>query len=377
MSEHSTDPRMAEYLADPFLAGMHDMVMRAGALKAITVDVTEVCNLRCQGCYFFVENMDDSKSPKDEEIFEAFIREEKQRGTNYITVLGGEPALVLPRVKKLHDNFRVISVTNGTRRIPMEGFETMPIAVSVWGDHATDKELRGRGKIPVFARALRNYKDDPRVTWYFTISAGNAHEVESVVEQCIANNNYIYFNYYEDNDDVGGTYSHSLGFDTVRRQVDRMIDAYPERIISTSYLNKVATTNRLFEQQWGYSVCPTVSANNPKNADRLANGIPFNPHFRAYNPDLQTVRRCCVGEARDCDKCYNAYARHTWIMINKQKHMESKSDFTNWLSSVFTFYLLIRAIDFDAGAAMLPEIHQRLRGVRDYESLTGRSGGSR
>lgn len=377
MSEHSTDPRMSEYLADPFLAGMHDMVMHAGALKAITVDVTEVCNLRCQGCYFFVENMDDSKSPKDEEIFEAFIREEKQRGTNYITVLGGEPALVLPRVKKLHDNFRVISVTNGTRRIPMEGFETMPIAVSVWGDHATDKELRGRGKIPVFARALRNYKDDPRVTWYFTISAGNAHEVESVVEQCIANNNYIYFNYYEDNDDVGGTYSHSLGFDTVRRQVDRMIDAYPERIISTSYLNKVATTNRLFEQQWGYNVCPTVSANNPKNADRLANGIPFNPHFRAYNPDLQTVRRCCVGEARDCEKCYNAYARHTWIMINKKKHMESKSDFTNWLSSVFTFYLLIRAIDFDAGAAMLPEIHRRLRGVRDYESLTGRSGGSR
>lgn len=377
MSEHSTDPRMSEYLADPFLAGMYDMIMRAGALKAITVDVTEVCNLRCQGCYFFVENMDDSKSPKDEEIFEAFIREEKQRGTNYITVLGGEPALVLPRVKKLHDNFRVISVTNGTRRIPMEGFETMPIAVSVWGDHATDKELRGRGKIPVFARALRNYKDDPRVTWYFTISAGNAHEVESVVEQCIANNNYIYFNYYEDNDDVGGTYSHSLGFSTVRRQVDRMIDAYPERIISTSYLNKVATTNRLFEQQWGYSVCPTVSANNPKNADRLANGIPFNPHFRAYNPDLQTVRRCCVGEARDCDKCYNAYARHTWIMINKKKHLESKSDFTNWLSSVFTFYLLIRAIDFDTGAAMLPEIHRRLSGVREYESLTGRSGGSR
>jgi len=362
------DPRLANYLSDPFLARIHEIIEQAGPLKAITIDVTEVCNLRCQGCYFFVENMDDSKAPKDEEIFEEFIREEKARGTNYITVLGGEPSLVLPRVKKLHDNFRIITVTNGIRRIPMDGFETMPIAVSVWGDHAIDKELRGRGKIPVFARALRNYKDDPRVTWYFTVSAGNAHEVEHVVEQCLENNNYVYFNYYEDNDDVGGTYSHSLGFDAVRREVDRMIDRFPDRIISTSYLNKVATTNRLFDQSWGYDVCPTISANNPKNHDRLTNGMPFNPHFRAYNPDLQTVRRCCVGEARDCDKCYNAYARHTWIMINKHKHLDTKDDFVNWLTSVYTFYLIIHAVDFAEGVSLLPEIHRRVRHVREYET---------
>jgi hypothetical protein len=47
----------------------------------------------------------------------------------------------------------------------MAGFETMPIAVSVWRDHATDTRLRGRGKIPVFRKALTNYRDDPWVMW--------------------------------------------------------------------------------------------------------------------------------------------------------------------------------------------------------------------
>jgi hypothetical protein len=67
--------------------------------------------------------------------------------------------------EKLHEAFRILPFTNGIRKIPMAGFETMPIAVSVWRDHATDTRLRGRGKIPVFRKALTNYRDDPWVMW--------------------------------------------------------------------------------------------------------------------------------------------------------------------------------------------------------------------
>lgn len=358
--------RLAEYLEDPFLARLHAMVAEAGHLKAITIDITEVCNLRCNGCYFFVENMDDSKSPKEETEFDHFIAHEKARGTNYATVLGGEPSLQLERLKKLHDSFRIVAVTNGIRKIPYEGFENMPIAVSVWGDHETDTKLRGRGKIPVFRKALKNYRDDPRALWYFATSTGNAHEIASVARQCMENGNYLYFNYYEDNEDIGGRFDHNSGFARVREEIDRVIDQYPDRVLTTSYLNKVATTNTLFEDRWGYDVCPTVSANHPKNADRIANGHPYNPHFRAYNPDLTTVRRCCVGEARECSKCYNAYARHTWIMVNKHRHLESKESFTNWLTSIATFYMAIRAISFEEGSKLLPEIHRRTRSSREY-----------
>lgn len=361
------DEQLKSYLEDPLLRWLYEELAGVGKLRSITVDLTHVCNLRCQGCYFFVENMDSSKSPREEREFDAFIEREKARGTNYVTVLGGEPSLMLRRLKKLHDSFVVTAVTNGIRRIPLRGFETMPIAVSVWGDHETDTLLRGNGRLDVFERGLANYRDDPRVLWYFTVSAGNAHEVESVVAQCVANGNYVYFNYYEDNADIGGSYDHRIGFDRVRVEVDKMIDRYPDRIISTSYLNKVVTTSSLYDMKWGYDVCPTISSNYEKNQERMKNGQPFNAHFRAYNPDLQTVRRCCVGEDRDCSKCYNAYARHTWIMINKHRHMGSKQEFTNWLTSVYTFYMIVRAVDFEKGVELLPQIHERVRAAREYQ----------
>jgi MoaA/NifB/PqqE/SkfB family radical SAM enzyme len=355
------DERVRSYLRDPLLRRLYDELEAVGRLRAITVDITHVCNLRCHGCYFFVENMDNSRAPEDERVFDDFIRQEKERGTNYVTVLGGEPSLMLGRLKKLHDTFLVAVATNGIRAIPFDGFETLPIAVSVWGNHQTDKLLRGRGKMDVFDRGLLNYKDDPRVLWYYTVTAGSAQEVEDVVRQCVDNGNFVYFNYYEDNAGIGGDHDHRLGFEKVRREIDRMIEMYPDSIISTSYLNRVATTNKLYEMTWGYDVCPTVSANLEKNRARLNNGNPYNAHFRAYNPDLRSVRRCCVGEDRDCAKCYNVYARHTWILINKHLHLGSKQEFTNWLTSVYTFYLVVRAVDFDEGVKLLPEIHQRLR----------------
>jgi hypothetical protein len=353
------DPRLADYLRDPFLARLHELVEGAGHLRSVTVDVTEVCNLRCTGCYFFVEDMDDSKSPREEVDFDRFVAAELARGTNYMTVLGGEPSLVLPRLKKLHDAFRVLAVTNGIRKIPVEGFETLPIAISVWGDHRTDTELRGRGKIPVFAKALKNYRDDPRALWYFAASAGNADEIASVSEQCVENGNFLYFNYYEDNEGVGGSYDHRLGFERVRREIDRVIERYPDRVLTTAYLNQVATTDLLFGEKWSYDVCPTITPTHPRNADRVANGNPYSTHFRAFNPDLTSTRRCCVGEARDCGKCHNAYARHTWIMVNKRRHLDSKQTFTDWLTSIFTFYAVIRAVPFPVAAELLPEIHRR------------------
>lgn len=357
------DRRIAGYLSDPLVARLFDEVTAAGHLRSITVDLTEVCNLRCKGCYFFVENMDDSKSPRDEADFDAFIAREQERGTNFVTVLGGEPSLRLNRLRKLHESFRVVAVTNGLRHIPEEGFETMPIAISVWGDHETDTDLRGDGERRVFARALENYRDDERAFWYYTVTAGSADEVESVVTQCVENGNYVYFNYYEDNADIGGALSHANGFERVREAIDGMIDRFPDRIVTTKYLNRVATTGKLKDMTWGYDVCPNISTNAPRNLARLDNNIPYNRHFRAYNPDLTTVRRCCVGEDRDCSKCYNAYARHTWIMVNKARFMGSAGDFARWLTSVYTFYLLSRSVDHEAGMELLPEIHELVGAV--------------
>jgi hypothetical protein len=150
----------------------------------------------------------------------------------------------------------------------------------------------------------------------------------------------------------------------VRCEIGRMIERYPDKILSTSYMVEVSTTNSLFGTPWGYEVCATISANYEKNLVRMRNGHPYNPHFRAYMPDLQSVRRCCVGEDRDCSQCYNAYARHTWIMINRDLHLGSKDDFTKWLTAVYVFYLAARAVDWREGERLLPEIHERVRAAQ-------------
>jgi len=354
--------KLTEYLQDPFLNRLYSDIRKAGPIKAILVDVTHVCNLRCQGCYFFAEDMDKHKFPEEAE-FDAFIEREKARGTNFMTLAGGEPSLILPRVKKLHDNFFITVVTNGIRKIPLKGFEKLFVAVSVWGDHETDKRLRGNGKLDVFAKGLKNYKDDPRVCWYYTLTSGNAGEIESVIEQCVANGNYVIPNFYGDVSGLGASLDHRGGFEQVRREINRMIERYPDKIFCTPYIVEVISTGVLYKEKWGYDVCCSITFDHAKNKERVKNGKPFNPHFRAYNPDLASTRRCCVGEDRDCSTCYDLWAHFSWIMLNMKRHLGSKQEFTNWLTTMYVFYSLNIFSGHQAGSALLPEINKRLRSL--------------
>ncbi len=365
---------ISQYLQDPLLRRLYDDIRAVGPIRPIQVDITHVCNLRCDGCYFFSEQLDHHKAPKDEAEFDGFIAQEQARGTNFVTVLGGEPSLMLGRLKKVYDAFWMVVVTNGVRRIPYEGFENMPIAVSVWGDHATDTRLRGNGKIDVFAKAMKNYKDDPRVTWYYTTTPGNVHEIESVVTQIIENGNYVGFNFYGDIAHIGGDVDHRRGFTEVCREIDRMIDRYPDKILSSSYMAHVINAGKLYDDTWGFDVCCSLSNNIEKNIERFQNGKPYLPHFRAYNPDLKSTRACCRSDSWDCANCYDTWAHLAWIMVNVEQHLGSKQEFTNWLTTTYLFHLAGRIGDYASGITLLPEIHRRLghlRGVEQERELGG------
>jgi MoaA/NifB/PqqE/SkfB family radical SAM enzyme len=356
--------RVRDYCRDPLLDRLYGDIQRAGPIRSILLDITHNCNIRCKGCYFFAEEMDQKKSPTDESEFDAFLARETERGTNYVLVLGGEPSLALPRVQKVYQRFWCSVVTNGLNRIPSDGFENMSIAISVWGDHATDTNLRGNGKIEVFKRALANYKNDGRSIWYYTTTPGNASEIRSVVEQCVQNGNFLAFNFYSDLIKLGGKFDHRSGFARVRDEIDWAIDRYPERILMTSYLANVVSTGQLYDETWGYDVCGAVSPDNVINRERIKNGKPYMPHFRAYNPDLKTTRRCCVGQQRDCATCLDVVAHQSWIILNAAKHLQTRQEFTNWLTAVYVYYVQIRAIDFEEGRRLLPEIHRRVSAGR-------------
>lgn len=361
--------KIKEYLQDPFLNRLYSDIRATGPIRAISVDITHACNIRCRGCYFFEENMDRNKMPVDEAEFDAFVEREKARGTNFITVIGGEPSLALDRVKKLHDNFWVATVTNGLLKIPYEGFENMSIGVSVWGNHETDKKLRGGGKVDIFAQALKNFRDDPRVQWYYSTTPGRADEIESVVERCISNGNYVVFTFYGDISQAGGDLDHRLGFGRVVQEINRMIERYPDRILITSYMCDVITSGQLYDEKWGYEVCSSITFDNEINRKRVENGKPFNKHFRAYNPDLKSTRRCCIGNDRDCSNCFDVWAHFSWIMMNMRRHLGSKQEFSNWLTTVYLFYMINRITDFNNAVKLLPEIHSCSRSLYDLDEI--------
>ena len=350
---------ISTYLSDPFLKTLYTQIRKAGSLRSVSLDLTHDCNLRCTGCYYFEEGMDsiiDSSTDLDF-AFHQFIKNEKDRGTNFVTVVGGEPSLRLDRLKIIYDNFKMNVATNGLVRIPYEGFENMPIGVSVWGDHQTDAELRVNGKRDLFEIALDNYKNDSRAFFYYTVSPDKSHEIASVVEQCVNNGNRVLFNYYSDLNARDVDYHNS--FKKVRTEIDKMIDKYPKSMLTTSYFNKVITTGRLYNQRWGYDVCTNVSTNYKGNQNRLANGNPFNLHFRAYNADFKTTRRCCTGIDRSCDSCFDAWEHFSWIMINMKAHLGSKHEFTQWLTTMYMFYYINGLVGQDRN--ILSKIHARLQ----------------
>ena len=45
-------------------------------------------------------------------------------------------------------------------------------------------------------------------------------------------------------------------------------------------------------------------------------------------------------------------------MINMRKHLASKEAFSNWLISMYTFYLINRLVDTRDADKMLAEMHQ-------------------
>ncbi len=336
---------------------MYTAIRAVGPVRSIALDITSKCNLRCAGCYYYAEGMDRVRISQDDCAFDELLEKEKVRGTNFVTVVGGEPALVPGRLKKIYQHFKMNVATNGLIKIPYEGFENMPLGIAIWGDHQTDANLRGDGKQDYFSAALVNYRNDPRAFWYYTVAPGCAEEIESVVRQCIENGNRVLINYYSDVANLGGQLDYRQGFDAVQTEIDRMIERYPDKLYTTRYFNRIVTSGQLYDEAWGYDVCTNLSTNSAVNQARLKNGKPFNKHFRVYNADFETTRRCCTGIDRNCASCFDTWEHFSWIMINMRKHLASEEEFSNWLSTMFVFYLVNRLVDFEENLKYLPEIH--------------------
>lgn len=131
---------------------------------------------------------------------------------------------------------------------------------------------------------------------------------------------------------LGPAYNGRYGFDEALEAIDRVITRYPHRILLSRYLARTVAMGRLYGQNWGHEVCTSLSVGHPANKERLKNGNPYNPHFRAYHANLTDTRRYCTGIDRDCANCFDVWEHFSWIILNMKQHLGSKEEFTNWLT---------------------------------------------
>ncbi|MGD9193488.1 MAG: radical SAM protein, partial [Desulfobacterales bacterium] len=148
-------------------------------IRSSIYDVTNKCNLRCKGCFFYssdehkaaVEEMDLAK-------WEAFIDKEMDRGVNLAILIGGEPTLYLDRVEAFYKRLPTFCATNGLIKIPRSRFPDMMLGISLWGDEADEKILRGKD---TFSISSKNYAGDPNVYYLYTLTPKQIGKIERII----------------------------------------------------------------------------------------------------------------------------------------------------------------------------------------------------
>src|SRR5437660_11241840 len=138
------------------------------SVRASEYHITNACNLRCRGCWFFTFEFDrEMKDQTDLARLRVFIERERARHINAALLIGGEPTLVPDRVMAFAEGLEYVTVsTNGLRPLPRAGFEHVSIGITPLGGGDLDDKLRpitpaGRTCSGLADNALRHYRDDP------------------------------------------------------------------------------------------------------------------------------------------------------------------------------------------------------------------------
>jgi MoaA/NifB/PqqE/SkfB family radical SAM enzyme len=307
-------------------------------IRSSIYDVTNRCNLRCKGCFFF--SSDEHTAAQEEhdiKRWEAFIDKEMERGVNLAILIGGEPTLCLDRLEAFYKRLPSFCATNGLIKLPRDRFPDMMVGISLWGDEVDEKVLRGKD---TFSISSKNYAGDPYTYYLYTITPKQIGKTERIIKKIRDAGLKVHMQLLSNDEGVNGFYWKPEELVEIRAEMDDMLDKYADTVISSRYYHEIITTGKMLGRDFGWSECPSVTApldhRNPQ-PKRLTN-------FIRWASDLQTMHRCCTSETRDCSTCKDGAAHMSWVMVNKRAHMRSTQDLQNWIEIYEMFAKLYQFI---------------------------------
>jgi len=307
-------------------------------IRSSIYDVTNQCNLRCKGCFFF--SSDEHKAAveeKDIKKWQAFIDREKDRGVNLAILIGGEPTLHLDRIEAFYKRLSTFVATNGLIKIPRDRFPDLMLGISLWGDEADEKTLRGKD---TFSISSKNYEGDSNVYYLYTLTPKQIGKIERIISKIRDAGLKVHMQLLSNDEGVDGFNWQPEQLEVLRAEMDDMLDKYPDTVISSKYYHEIITTGKMLGRTFGWEECPSVTQPLDQRDPRPKRLI----EFIRWASDLKTMHRCCTSETRDCSSCKDGAAHMSWVMVNKRAHIRTTQDLQNWIEVYEMFAKLYQFI---------------------------------
>lgn len=338
MSSQQQEYKFSDILADPAIRERWEKVRRYFFLRESTYDMSNRCNIRCEGCYYFTGEKQFAAEITDKQAWEQLFQAEKQRGITFAVLAGAEPSLV-PEL--CHICYRIIPLgaiaTNGLKPIPRE--IDYQVHISVWGNDHTSQIIR---KAPnMLVRQMESYENDPRAVFVYTFTPGNIDESREVTRLLADNGQRITFNMFSAPVGYKGELRHTPEtLKKTREVMTELLAVYPQNVLFSTY-NIVAHTGN-------EALHDLFSCSYPRKNSSTDVGL--GRSFRQYRTDLQWDRdaACCVPDT-DCDDCRHYAAGSAVVTARMYRHATDPVTFSAWLDYVDT-YLAVWVRGYDKGS---------------------------
>jgi hypothetical protein len=336
--------KFSELLADPEVKDRWEKVRRYFFLRESTYDMTNRCNIRCDGCYYYEGAKQFTRENGDPGAWRELMRQEKARGITYVVLAGAEPSLVPELLDVCFAEMPLGCIaTNGVCRIdPRVGYR---IHISVWGNDATSFRVRkARG---LLGRQIENYRGDPRAVFVYTFTKENIDEAAEAMAVLAAADCQSTFNVFSAPVGYEGPLRHDAASLLRTREVMReLMGRYPRHVLFSPY-NAVAHTH-------SQSLHELFDCSYPRR--NASTEIGLGRSFRQFRTDLTWDRdvSCCVPDT-DCDDCRHYAAGSAVVTARLYRHGTDPLSFRSWLDYVDT-YLAVWVVGYEKGNNLCPEM---------------------
>ncbi len=341
MTTSGTNCKFVDIIADPAIKDRWEKVRRYFFLRESTYDMTNRCNIRCEGCYYFTGEKQLARENLDESAWQDLMAEEKKRGITFAVLAGAEPSLVpqLCRICFEHIPHGAIA-TNGLQAIPRD--IDYRIHISIWGNDQTSRKIRKAGDM--LARQMVNYKNDPRAVFVYTFTPHNIDEACEITRILADNGQQITFNMFSAPVGYDGHLRHTKeSLAATAEMMTQLLSDYPQTVLFSRYNITAHTSEKGLHNLFS---CPYPRM-NPSTAIGLGRS------FRQYRTDLRWDRdaACCVPDT-DCIDCRHYAAGSAVVTSRMYRHATDKQTFSAWLDYVDT-YLAVWVRGYTKGANLI------------------------